>query len=183
MTDAQKKLVEDNLPLAYWYAHKWRNRLIEEEDREQIAMLGMCKAAIAYDPSRGAFSTVAAKYMRLALLGAWGRKEKHPRVNSLDFTFVVGFKFKEPKARPEHTEKTVTIQDFIADKTDINDLLYASVIRDTIETLLPRHQEAVRLMLQGYKQYEAAQIMGVSRQRISAILTEVKPKIYAAVGR
>lgn len=40
-------------PLALRYARQYRGRGVEEEDLEQVALLGLCKAVRGYEPSRG----------------------------------------------------------------------------------------------------------------------------------
>lgn len=59
LTDEQKKLVEDNIPLAYFLAKRISHPHIEYEDAVQLALLGFCKAARLYDPEKSKFATFA----------------------------------------------------------------------------------------------------------------------------
>ena len=59
LTDEQKKLVEDNIPLAYFLAKKINHPHIEYDDAVQLALLGFCKAARLYDPEKSKFITLA----------------------------------------------------------------------------------------------------------------------------
>lgn len=55
LTDKQRRLVEDNLMLAYSFVHKYGNKYltIEPEDKYSLALLGLCNAARTWDKSRG----------------------------------------------------------------------------------------------------------------------------------
>lgn len=60
MTKEQEKLVVDNYKLIYSYM--WKHNLYEDavEDWYGLCAIGLCKAAIAYDPSKDVqFSTLA----------------------------------------------------------------------------------------------------------------------------
>lgn len=59
LTDEQKKLVENNIPLAYFLAKRINHPHIEYEDAVQLALLGFCKAAHLYDPEKSKFTTLA----------------------------------------------------------------------------------------------------------------------------
>lgn len=59
-----ESLVTDNLNLARYVARKYFNTGLEYEDLQQIAFLGLVKAATSFDESKGyAFSTFAAHCM------------------------------------------------------------------------------------------------------------------------
>lgn len=59
LTDEQRKLVEDNIPLAHFLARQIAHPHIEYEDTVQLALLGFCKAARLYDPGKSKFTTLA----------------------------------------------------------------------------------------------------------------------------
>ncbi|MCL2531563.1 MAG: sigma-70 family RNA polymerase sigma factor [Oscillospiraceae bacterium] len=62
MTAEQKKRCEENIKLVYFFANKYRNCALEYDDIVSLAQLGLCKAAISYDPTRGlAFSSFAGR--------------------------------------------------------------------------------------------------------------------------
>ena len=58
MTEEQKKIAEDNHNLIYHYLNEKKLPISEYYD---ILAIGLCKAAISFDPDRGAFSTLARK--------------------------------------------------------------------------------------------------------------------------
>jgi RNA polymerase sporulation-specific sigma factor len=63
MTAEQERLVTDNLPLVKHVIRKYCWKCLEHQEYEdlfQLGCLGLVKAALTYDPSRGtAFSTIA----------------------------------------------------------------------------------------------------------------------------
>ncbi|MGI6201618.1 MAG: hypothetical protein ACOYJA_12695 [Christensenellales bacterium] len=56
LTDQQRQLVADNHNPIYAYLHSKR---LPVDDFYDLAAVGLCKAALAYDPARGKFSTLA----------------------------------------------------------------------------------------------------------------------------
>lgn len=56
LNEAQRQLAAENHDLIYWYLHK---RGLSIEDYYDILAIGLCKAAAAYKPELGAFSTLA----------------------------------------------------------------------------------------------------------------------------
>ena len=88
MTKEQQKLVESNIKLAYKFATQYKNSYTcEFDDLVQIASVGLCKAAITYDPSKNyKFSTYAYVIMRNEMLQLKRKKriEDNYSVLSLD---------------------------------------------------------------------------------------------------
>ena len=56
LTSTQQKMVEDNHKLIYGAAHKYKINLEEYYD---VLAIGLCKAAMAFDETKGQFSTFA----------------------------------------------------------------------------------------------------------------------------
>ena len=85
LTDEQRKLAEDNIRLAYWYAHQVKWTSLELEERIGMALLGLTKAAERYDPERGvSFVTYARKVMQDEILMGFRKENKHANVISLN---------------------------------------------------------------------------------------------------
>lgn len=62
LTSDQQRLVVNHLKIARDHARRWSSdyrRLLSVEDAESIAGLALCYAASIWDPSRGAFWTIA----------------------------------------------------------------------------------------------------------------------------
>ena len=61
LTDEQRDLVANNLPLAKWYVlrHVRESRIVELgglDDAIQVATIGLCRAARTWDASKGRFA-------------------------------------------------------------------------------------------------------------------------------
>lgn len=69
LTKEQQTLVSDNLELAYKFAERYREAPVrlEHEDAQQQALLGLCHAALRFDPEKGRFSTFAWRQMQIDL--------------------------------------------------------------------------------------------------------------------
>lgn len=61
LTPEQQKLVADNLRLVTWYLKRFAPKLYGErrESAADALVLGLCRAAQEYDPSRASFTTFA----------------------------------------------------------------------------------------------------------------------------
>lgn len=68
LTDAQRKLVEDNINLVHWVMHNYFKSYYpgsyDYEDLSQQGMLMLCRAARSFDESKGCkFSTYASQFI------------------------------------------------------------------------------------------------------------------------
>lgn len=61
----------------------WRNRALDMEDLMQAAALGMIEAIPAWDESRGAFTTLAALYMKNSIRAALGIHTTKQRIENM----------------------------------------------------------------------------------------------------
>lgn len=79
MTEEQKSLVLDNYALACKVAHSYSNIRIELEDRIQICLIALCRAAETYDRERGnSFASYAWGCMLNEVNMNIRRDKKHP---------------------------------------------------------------------------------------------------------
>lgn len=63
LSEEQRELVEKNHWLAVRFARDWRRGRLDFDERLSLAYQGMCRAAITFDSSRGAFSTHSYRWM------------------------------------------------------------------------------------------------------------------------
>lgn len=140
-------LVLNNMKLAYNTAWKMKSTGIELEDLQSLALLGLVKAAKAFDEEREyKFSTFAIKIMRNEILQEVRRQRKQRNQVSLNSPIAEGL---------------YTLADVIEDKR--NGFAEAEV-QALIEDLDENEKKAVRMILfQGMKQTEAAGVIGVSQ--------------------
>lgn len=55
----KQELIEDNMKLVYFVLHKYYPTYVNDEDIKQVGMVGLCKAANAWDGKSSKFSTYA----------------------------------------------------------------------------------------------------------------------------
>jgi len=71
----QQKLVAENMRLVSWWASKFPFE--DQEELRSVGYIGMCEAALRYDPNRGPFGSYAAWWVR-AKIGVYMRDSKTP---------------------------------------------------------------------------------------------------------
>ena len=84
MTKQQQQLVEDNMNLVYFTIARYYPRHKGDEDIIQIGMIGLCKAAMSYDESKGQFSTYATLKIRSTISYEFRKDSKRVKAVSLD---------------------------------------------------------------------------------------------------
>lgn len=119
LTKEQRELVERNLGLVAYMMAKHDNYGLDRDDAYQIGCLGLMKAAVYYDSTRGVkFSTFAARCIRNQALMAVRKEKKHRETLSLDVPLMDGRKMMHIDALPDmgpSIEETVeTAQGFCA---------------------------------------------------------------------
>lgn len=85
MTEKEKRLIEDNMKLVYFIINKYYPAFIHDEDLKQIGMLGLCKAAMTFDETKGLFSTYSFKVIKNEIGMEFRRRRKPPQTISLNY--------------------------------------------------------------------------------------------------
>ena len=86
MTEEAKKLIEENMNLARFVAHRFKNTGMEYEDVEAIALYGLSKAAMSYNSGQAKFSTYAVPVIRNEILICLRKK----RIFTVSFEEKIG---------------------------------------------------------------------------------------------
>lgn len=142
LTEEQRRLVNDNINFAFYYANKLRRRYgnVHDFDPDEIdsaAMIGLMYAAQKYDPSRSKFVTFASFVIRSAIQ------------NTLDHA---------NRKRRFHLQRR-DLPDHLPCKEEDNP--YAAEDVDLLLNTLPQWKRVpFRLWANGYTQREVAQMMG-----------------------
>lgn len=158
LTDAQRAMVEKNLPMVTWYIqHKvphWHKD--EYDDLFQLGALGLCKAAANYDEALGVkFSSYAYHYV--------GGKIWH---------YLRRERCRSDKYGHARLEDDVGLGDGItlahqipASETGqtVERLL---ILRDALERLQAEQRNTIRLHIAGYVQTEIAQRLRMSQPSV-----------------
>ena len=152
LTEAQRKLAEDNIRLAYWYAGKIFNREptrlmgMDYDDCVSLAMEALCRAAHWYREDGGsAFATVyelcaRSMYGHLVQFSSRDRRRDAVGVLSLDY-------LKTESAGDGRAYKKITMEDAIA--SDEPDMLDRIIQKETVARAmeltneLPPHERRV----------------------------------------
>lgn len=141
-----------------------------DEDFQQIARIGLWRACCEYDPTRGAFLTIAYK-------AVWSEIGHHFRIKGaqrrLPDELLV--ELDAPRGhtgrRTINDESHVTLLDLLPDKSNLEWV----DLQGFLNALDDQHLEIVQLRLEGYTLQEIGQRFGVTRERIRQKLAEIRP--------
>lgn len=177
LTEDQRRLVEDNVALAISVVtNTHAGRRMSHDDRVSVAFVGLCRAALLYDPSRGwKFSTYAANAIRYTLL----REEHFDRLIHLPAALAGKAALRRPHLAAE-ADRVRGVSSLSADEIDPparadgaeeaearaadREALWAA-IRD----LPPRYRWVVAERARGKTLESIGRHMGVSKERARQI--------------
>lgn len=167
LTDQQRKLVEDNINLAYKYANEIApHTLLEYEDVIQYCMLGLCKAILIYDSTKGKLSSLAYQCMRNEIYMKVRPTKKRSEQNSLlslDMSYAdlnnvtLADVIKDPLDRIDETELYIDLMSAI-EKVPLSRRRIAQYLVDNPQT----------------PQKEAAEQFNCSQSNISKAKSDLK---------
>jgi RNA polymerase sporulation-specific sigma factor len=159
----KERLVEDNMNLVYYIINQYYPTYLHNEDVVQQGMLGLVKAADAWDESKSKFSTYASKCI-LNEIRLWFRSEcKHIDVQSLDYEISTD------------DGEFATVADLIACDDGMDyDLFHSYLLFQ--RTLTDQEKEIIRLKLEDFTQTEIAEMLGCSRPNICRIIKKIGMK-------
>lgn len=169
LTPEQIRLIEDNHDLTYWYMGK---NGLDFDEWYDIVVFGLIRTAQCYDPSKGAFSTLACKNMRNQILLELRYRSfrfKPEQLQSLDLEL-------------SDASDSDTMHEIVGDKNEpyekIIDRMAAEEIKQFCLSNVKKesHKEALRLLFDGKNHKEVAKIIGVSHQAIFDMTNRLKKK-------
>lgn len=164
--DALARLWEQVKGYAYMVVMRYKEKpYAETEDYLQTAFLGVREAALAFDPSRGSFLTVADWYIRNScrMFYHWYKHSEVPTV-SYDVPY-------NPEDPADGDYKDVFPDDTLPDPwEDVENEDKKRDVRAAIDDLTPRYQEVIeRHYYQGQPLAAISSEQGVSAGRIQQI--------------
>ena len=164
LTEEQKKLVEENHNLIYWFAKKYH---VPIEDYYGILAQGLCMAAYHYDPSKCAFSTYASLCMNTAM------RREHKRNTQ---------KSKIPEENIFHYENAWSLTDLIStsekpENKVIDKLNYEYLISELNRTLKDKDKEVLHYLIEGLNMRDIGKILGVSHQCVHNRAKRIREKV------
>lgn len=171
MTKEQQKLVESNIKLAYKFATQYKNSYTcEFDDLVQIASVGLCKAAITYDPSKNyKFSTYAYVTMRNEILQLKRKKRIEDNYATLSL---------DSESYSDTTNNTVgTLSDIIPSEMNIEDQVVNKFqIEYALNQLKEPQKSIVKYMIDNpdATQCQCRNHFGVSQPTVSRAISKFK---------
>ena len=164
MTESQRRLAADNHGMIY----KVLNDLeLPDEDYYGIAAIGLCKAAMAYQPGTYKFSTCAYKCIYNEVKTA--QRLAHYPKRRYDGQWV-----SYNELSPEGTE---LIETFESGADPEKDAIISVLAQQLVKCLRPREIEIARMLASGMGRREVAALLGISRQRIGQILDRARHRV------
>lgn len=164
LTEEQKKLVEENHSLIYWFAKKYH---VPIEEYYDVLAQGLCMAAYHYDPSKCSFSTYAYLCMNTEMHVEYRktlRKSEIPQGNI--FHYENAWQLSDLIPTNEKTENKVI------DKISYENL--TSLLNDILND---KDKEVLSYILNGLTMREIAKIEGTSHQAIHNRMKKIREKV------
>ncbi len=176
LTQAQQSMVERNLGLARMAVRrtraKWQTAGIEAEDAYMIGCEGLTRAALLYDPGKGAESPYLFKAALRTILRECGQQAKPCRAcaNTLSLDAA--------QYTYRRSGDTVPLLDTLPAKEESPDTV--AIFRDTMEAALSTMTRTERTCFQmwcdGWKQCDIAKRMGCVPSNVNFALQQAKRK-------
>lgn len=163
LSKKQQEFVEKNHNLIYKAINKYNLNI---DDFYGIAAIGLCKAALTFDESKGfKFSTYAMTVIDNAIKQEFKRNEKERKViiDSLETVILVGENGEELTLGD--TIQSPRFEDASNASVDINRLLKKLTVQEL---------NVILRLLRGMKQSDIAVEIGVSRSRVHLIMKAIK---------
>lgn len=163
LTPEQSKLVEDNHQLIYSFIHK--NKL-NIDDWYDICALALVRAAKAYEPDKGEFSTLTYTYMRNEMIREFKRNDLHfPETLSLDHEY-----------ENNKDGDVYTLANLFEANDDVEGEVVSRVYIEEMKKFFDEnlkkdnHKKVIDLIFQGMTKDEASKEVGISRERFDQVI-------------
>ena len=170
LDEQQKKLVEKNHNLIYHTLHKYK---LNQEEYYDILAIGLCKAAIAFDPERSKFSTFAINVMYNEFL-IHDRDENANKRKVNKNTLSLNYIMRDPKNEGNKCE----FGDLLTDGREP----FMEVIHMYLPDILTKRELlACQLSYDGYSQTQIGEKLGVSQSYASRLLKNARTKLEKEV--
>lgn len=166
MTDEQKKLVEDNHSMIYLVI---RDMGLPIEDNYDVAAIGLCKAAMNYNPEKYAFSTFAYRCVKNEIMHDY--KARNMKKRALNENLI---SYDAPALSEDDGEKISLLDQIKSNVSVENEALSIIMYEELVEQLGNTDSKVLSYFRIGLTQMEIAKIMGVSQANISRVKRRVE---------
>lgn len=166
LTPEQAKFVEDNHSLIYSFLHKYK---LPEDEWYDLCAIGLIKAAIAYEPEKGEFYSLAYTYMFKDMRNELMHRTRYfPENLSIDHEYE---NFKDGE--------TYTILDLYGSDINIEDDVVSNIYIEEMRQFfnenlkIDKHKKVIELIFEGKGKDEAAKEVGVSREAVDQAIDRI----------
>lgn len=159
--DRVESLLEENMGLVHWVICKHYPTFIGDDDVVQEARIGLWKACISFDESKGAFSSYAVMCILNNVRMYFRREKRHGGYISLNT--VVN--------EENETEFGDLLEDHTARVEDSG-----IFVKDFISKLSEKEQQIIRLQFASVKQVDACKVLKCTQAHYSRLLSRIRKK-------
>lgn len=174
LTIEQQQLAEDNVKLAYFFANKWYKKLpkMDIDELKSLALLGLTQAARSFNPEKGyTFATFADRCIGNMIKRHLRDNKRHFAVDSTKLYF-------DAPIKNQHDKENITYYDLLYKNDDVFDSVLLNEVMRTVEELRPREKLIFeKVVLEGLRQRELTEIVGVQQVHISRLLNKALKQI------
>lgn len=166
MLDEQKKLVEENHKLIYYTLSSYR---LNPEEYYDILAIGLCKAAMNFDPKKSKFSTFAMKVMYNEFR-QYQRMENLEKRKANKNTLSLNYRMNDPK----NEGCTCEFGELLTDGREP----FMDVVHMYLPDILTKKELLVcQLSYDGYNQTQIGEKLGVNQSYVSRLLKKARIKL------
>lgn len=166
LDEKQKKLVEQNHKLIYYTLKKYK---LNPEEYYDILAIGLCKAAIAFDPKRSKFSTFAVQVMYNEFLQHDRNENANKRKvnkNTLSLNHIM--------RDPQNQDRKCEFWELLTDGREP----FMDVIHMNLPDILTKKELlACKLSYYDYNKTQIGEKMGVTQSYASKLLKSARIKL------
>lgn len=170
------KLVTDNAPYVHYIVERNFPMYAYDDDVIQSGMIGLYKAARAYDESKSKFSTFAYRVIineiKMYFRSTDSYKQYKNHVVSLPINASVPF---------DKGEGEYTLEDCIVGKSDI-ELGTDYSMELLMKHLSDRDKELILFLYKGYSQSKIASKLNISQSYASRLIEDLRKRCYDILG-
>lgn len=171
LTKQQQELVEYNHNLIYKFALKNK---VAVDDYYDILAIGLCKAAIIFDESKGSFSTIAYRCMRNELYKHYkelSKKRAIPENVKVSYDQCV-------RDTEGDADLSCNYLEALSDSCSISDMVLSKItISQFIDMLSDTEKSIISLMVNGETQLEISRKMQCSKSLTNKRVQNIRNKI------
>jgi RNA polymerase sigma factor (sigma-70 family) len=169
LTEEQRKLVEENHNLIFKYAIK---NNIDIDEYYDLLAIGMCKAALVFDTTKGAFSTVAYHCMGNEMnMHRRHMNRMYIIPNNMIFSYDA---YMNNDCKDGENFLSTISSDIYSDEVAIGNVM----LSELITTLTVKEKRVMALLIDGYTQSEIAEEMNCSRQNVWKYVSRIRKKMF-----